>query len=162
MNKKIISFATAFFMMFQLLDFPETAYAEYVNGCTIEGDTLTGYSGSGGTVVVPDGVKHIADIAFVNDSDVTSVTLPEGIETIGKSAFSGCMKMTSINLPDSITSIGEDAFVSCYALTGNIKIPAGVTVIEPFVFDNCEALQNITIHSNVHQQASILSDNAEV
>lgn len=134
-------------MIFTLFDFPASVHAELINGCTIDGDTLTKYSG-GSNAVVPDGVKHIADKAFINDSDVTSVTLPEGIETIGKDAFNGCSNMTSINLPDSITSIGEGAFANCNALTGEIKIPAGVTAIEPLVFDNCGA-PNIIIHSNV-------------
>lgn len=145
MNKKIISFVTAFFMIFTLFDFPAGA----VNGFTIEDDTLKNYYGDGGDVVVPDGVKHIADMAFLNKSNITSVTLPEGIETIGKDAFNGCSNMTSINLPDSITSIGEEAFAYCSSLTAEITIPAGVTAIEPFVFDGCQNLQNVTFHDNV-------------
>lgn len=148
MNKKIISFVTAFFMIFTLFDFPAAVYAADSFGFTIDGDTLTNYYGNGGDVVVPDGVKHIAYIAFVNDTDVTSVTLPEGIETIGESAFNGCRNMMSINLPDSITSIGKSAFGNCGSLT-EITIPAGVTSIEPFAFDNCRSLQKVTIHSNV-------------
>ncbi len=149
MNKKIISFVTAFFMIFTLFDFPAAVYAaEIINGCKIEGDTLTNYSGTGGDVVVPDGVKHIAEFAFVNYTGVTSVTLPEDIETIGASAFNGCRNMTSINLPDSITSIGKSAFGNCGSLT-EITIPAGVTSIEPFAFDNCRSLQEVTIHGNV-------------
>lgn len=148
MNKKIISFVTAFFMIFTLFDFPAAVYAADSFGFTIDGDTLTNYYGNGGDVVVPDGVKHIAYIAFVNDTDVTSVTLPEGIETIGESAFNGCRNMTSINLPDSITSIGKSAFGNCGSLT-EITIPAGVTSIEPFAFDNCRSLQEVTIHGNV-------------
>ncbi len=149
MNKKIISFVTAFFMIFTLFDFPAAVYAaEIINGCKIEGDTLTNYSGTGGDVVVPDGVKHIAEIAFVNRTTVTSVTLPEGIETIGISAFSGCRNMTSINLPDSITSIGKRAFFSCESLT-EITIPAGVTSIELGVFDGCRGLQTVIIHDKV-------------
>lgn len=149
MNKKIISFVTAFFMIFTLFDFPAAVYAvEPTDGFIIDGDTLTNYYGNGGDVVVPDGVKHIAYIAFVNDTDVTSVTLPEGIETIGESAFNGCRNMTSINLPDSITSIGKSAFGNCGSLT-EITIPAGVTSIEPFAFDNCRSLQEVTIHGNV-------------
>ncbi len=136
-------------MIFTLFDFPAAVYAaEIINGCKIEGDTLTNYSGTGGDVVVPDGVKHIAEFAFVNYTGVTSVTLPEDIETIGASAFNGCRNMTSINLPDSITSIGKSAFGNCGSLT-EITIPAGVTSIEPFAFDNCRSLQEVTIHGNV-------------
>lgn len=135
-------------MIFTLFDFPAAVYAADSFGFTIDGDTLTNYYGRGGDVVVPDGVKHIAYIAFVNDTDVTSVTLPEGIETIGESAFNGCSNMMSINLPDSITSIGKSAFGNCGSLT-EITIPAGVTSIEPFAFDNCRSLQEVTIHGNV-------------
>lgn len=121
MNKKIISFVTAFFMIFTLFDFPAGA----VNGFTIEDDTLKNYYGDGGDVVVPDGVKHIADMAFLNESNITSVTLPNSITSIGESAFAGCTSLTEIT------------------------IPAGVTAIEPFVFDGCQNLQNVTFHDNV-------------
>lgn len=149
MNKKIISFVTAFFMMFSLLDFPASVHAETVNGCIIEGDTLTGYSSySGGSnAIVPDGIKHIADTAFYY-SKVTSVTLPEGIETIGIHAFWGCYNMTSINLPDSITFIGEGAFKECRGLT-SLHIPDSVKTIGGHAFRFCENLQTVNIPNGI-------------
>lgn len=61
------------------------------NGFEIdENGVLTGYSGSGGDVVIP-----------------------ENVTSIGSNAFSGCTKLKSLTLPSKVKSIGSNAFYSC-------------------------------------------------
>ena len=84
---------------------------------------LTKYKGSGGDVVISDGVTSIGDWAFSDCSNLTSITIPDGVTSIGDEAFGGCSNLTSITIPDSVTSIGADAFSECDNLT--IHTPAG-------------------------------------
>ena len=55
----------------------------------IENGVLKKYTGSGGNVVIPDGVTTIGDYAFWNCSSLASITLPDSVTTIGNWAFSG-------------------------------------------------------------------------
>jgi hypothetical protein len=94
--------------------------------------TITGYSGSCETVIIPainNGlpVTSIEDFAF-SDTSVTSATIPDSVTSIGEFAFSGCSNLTSVTIPDSVTSIGDNAFYNCTSLT-SITIPASVTHI---------------------------------
>ena len=82
--------------------------------------TITGYTGNGGDVTVPDTidglpVTTIGDNAFCYCTGLTSITLPASITTIGYYAFSGCHGLTSITLPNSITTISVGAFKGCPA-----------------------------------------------
>src|SRR5690348_4894434 len=70
--------------------------------------TITGYTGAGGDVVVPDNINgypviSIGNSAFLNCSNLTSIILPEGITNIDIQAFTGC-GLTNIIIPDSVTN----------------------------------------------------------
>ena len=61
-------------------------------------------------------VKEIANGAFQNCTDITSVVIPDSITSIGSSAFTGCASLISVTLPDSIRKIDINAFDACYRL----------------------------------------------
>ena len=65
----------------------------------IEDGVLKKYLGSGGDVVIPEGVVRIGSGAFAGCSDLESIELPLGLKTIGNSAFLRCYKLESIKLP---------------------------------------------------------------
>ncbi|MCT8974980.1 leucine-rich repeat protein [Clostridium sp. CX1] len=109
---------------------------------TIENGTLVKYNGSGGDIVIPDGVTSIGDYAFVDPSNknhdddyegkikssITSITLPSTLTSIGRGAFLNCNSIKSIVIPDGVKSIGGGAFAYCLNLT-NVTIPSTVTNI---------------------------------
>ena len=64
------------------------------------------------TYEIPSGVKRIADVAFHNQYNMTSITLPNTLETIGHS-FNYCTKLTKIEIPSSVTEIGSSCFANC-------------------------------------------------
>lgn len=108
-----------------VLDFTYTATATEV--------TITGYTGTGGVVIIPASiggvpVTAIAQSAFFSlPQRITSVTIPNGVTSIGNSAFAFCWALTSVAIPDSVTSIDDQAFSNCSALT-RVMIP-GATVL---------------------------------
>jgi uncharacterized repeat protein (TIGR02543 family) len=128
-------------------------------------------------VVIPDGVTTIGVQAFENCTNLISVTIPNSVATIGSSAFQRCTKLTgitlpsgltaidigvfshsgltSIDIPDSVTSIGNDAFSTCTNLT-LVHIGKGVSSIDDNPFNNCTALQAITVDP---ENANCMSDN---
>ena len=160
-------------------DFGDYWYNKY--GCQYCGEVegiIISYKGTGSEVVIPseiDGFKviAIADNAFSDNSQLTSVTIPDTIismgigafsncqnltdvvfeqnsqlSAIGESAFSGCSGLTNIIIPNSVTSIDVYAFNGCSGLT-NIIIPNSVTSIGNLAFSNCTGLTSITIPNNV-------------
>lgn len=117
------------------------------------GVTVTGWSGSDAEVVIPrtlDGlpVTEIGSWAFLNKTEITSVTIPDSVTGIGTNAFNGCSDLAEINLPDGLTEISDGTFANCSALT-SIVIPDGVTSIGMNAFAGGTALADITIPAGV-------------
>ena len=73
--------------------------------------------GLSGAFSIPSGVTSIGEDAFMECTNLTSVTIPDSVTSIGESAFWGCTNLTSVTIPDSVTSIGEDVFIGCIEMT---------------------------------------------
>ena len=83
------------------------------NGLMYAGKVAYKYKGTmpeNTTVDIREGTKGIADYAFFNCYNLTSVTIPNSVTSIGDSAFINCMGLTNITIPDSVTTIGNSAF----------------------------------------------------
>ena len=65
-------------------------------------------------------VSAIGNRAFVNNTQIVSITLPHSIKTIGSEAFYGCTKLTAVTIPAGVTSIGNGAFYNCRRLNSII------------------------------------------
>ena len=74
---------------------------------------LLKYNGSGGDVVIPDGVRCIGEKVFDGCHTLTSVVIPEGVSYIKSFAFYGCSNLTMIVIPDSVDTIGLCALNNC-------------------------------------------------
>jgi hypothetical protein len=115
--------------------------------------TITGYTGPGGNVTIPDAIEGkpvmvIGNAAFANNTNLTSVIIPNSVTKIDWNAFSSCSSLTTITLPIGIGIITDFSFYRCTSLTG-IVIPDGVTYIGNMAFLGCSALTNVTIPSSV-------------
>ncbi len=108
----------------------------------IEDGVLTGYSGPGGNVTVPEGVTEIGSGAFSNCRELTEITLPQGVTHIGSQAFRRCANLVRAHLPAGLTGIGSMAFYRCRNLQSLI-IPDSVTDIGDHAFADCEGLRSI-------------------
>jgi len=112
--------------------------------------TITGYTGSGGAVVIPETINTmpvvtIGDSAFYG-AGITSVIISSNVTSIGRAAFLNCTGLTSVTIPGSVTNIGIDAF----AITGltSVFIPGSVTNIGFGVFASCTGLTDIDVDTD--------------
>ena len=69
-----------------------------------------------GIMVFDNPITGIGSGAFINCTDLTSITIPNSVTSIGWEVFSGCSSLTSITIPNSVTEIGGDAFKECTSL----------------------------------------------
>lgn len=98
-------------------------------------------------VAVPDGVRTIADHAFQN-SNITSVVLPNTLNEIGDLAFGLCKHLTKVTIPASVTTLGRTVFGSCHYLK-YAKIES--EVVGEYMFHECKSLQHITLSPKVNK-----------
>src|ERR1035441_4459318 len=137
----------AFFALL-LLALPAVVQAQFeyqTNNGTI---TITGYTGPGGAVTIPDTtnglpVTSIGDNAFAQSRRLTSVVIPDSVTRIGYRGFYDCTNLTSMTIGNNVNSIGNEAFEGS-GLT-SVMIPNSVTIIGDEVFESCTTLTNVTI-----------------
>lgn len=91
------------------------------------------------SITIPNSVINICDSAFCNCTGLTgSLTIPNSVTTIGKRAFYSCYGFTgSLTLSNSIAEIGDETFYGCRRFTGALIIPNSVTTIGTKAFYNC-------------------------
>ncbi len=110
--------------------------SKITNGRLIEGtytqdETLT-------SVVIPEGVTDIGEIAFYGCVNLRDVTFPKSLKIIREEAF-GETGLVSALLPDGLEKIEEKAFFSCDNLR-QIEVPGPGTIIGSDAFGCCDAL----------------------
>ena len=69
-----------------------------------------------GDVIIPIEFNVIGEDAFLNRTDITSVTLHDGVKRISKSAFAGCKNLRRVVSSIELENIGNKAFFDCIAL----------------------------------------------
>lgn len=124
-------------------------------------------TGLTGSLILPNSVKIIEDLAFNNCRNITSLQLsdsinyigyaafegcrsisgsllmPNTISYIGERAFSGCWELNVVSFPNSLDSIGERAFTGCNLTS--IYIPCSVIFIGEAAFSGCDGLESIIV-----------------
>ena len=120
--------------------------------------TITGYTGSGGAVVIPDEIEGlpvttIKASAFRNCTMLTSITFPASLTSIedgtsSTGSFVGCSSLESIIFDNSPVSVGDYAFYNCQSLT-SIEFGSEIKTINAFSYSNCRALESIILPTSI-------------
>ena len=156
MKKQIISIALIFVMLAAFLPGAGLTAFAADGDFTIKNGVLTKYNGSGGDVVIPEGVTSISDFAFGLNSTMTSVTIPKTVTAIGEDTFSTCSGLTKFVVKSGNPSYSSQdgvlynkdktLLMLCPAKkTGTLSIPDTVTSLGDWAFELCAELTGITI-----------------
>ena len=109
------------------------------------------------SVIIPatvnlDGVTYkvtsIADNAFKNNTEMTTLVIGKNIVRIGKSSFENCKKLKKVTIGKKVIKIGKKAFYKCSNLK-TLTIGKDVISISDSAFEKCTALTFVTIPSKV-------------
>lgn len=88
-----------------------------------------------GDMIEKHGYTRVGDYAFIDCSNLTSITIPNSVTSIGNEAFRGCSGLTSVTIPSSVTSIGYRAFYGCNSLT-SVTLNSNSIVSESYTFSS--------------------------
>ena len=135
---------------------------------------ISGYSGSGPSLVFPDQVDGLPVTALMQEesrflpgaSRIESVKLPAGLKVIGEWAFTrfcimecrlpaslveigdhafyNCPRVDHLKLPSTLKRLGREAFNYCRRL-GTITLPDGLTEIGARTFEGCSRLESVRL-----------------
>lgn len=111
--KKITAFAAAAVFAFGTLYFSANAASPEDDFIISGGGHITGYTGDGGDVVIPDGITEIDDSAFFQNDNITNLVIPEGCSKIGMSAFSYCSELKTVTFEGDMEQVGMMSFLGC-------------------------------------------------
>jgi hypothetical protein len=112
------------------------------------------------SITLPDSVTSIGYGAFRGCTSLASATIGNSVASIGDQAFNNCTSLLVIDvLPGNLAYASEDgvlfnasktALVRCpEGRGGSYLIPASVTSIGEYAFNNCQTLASITIPNSV-------------
>ena len=140
----------------------------------------TSYNSYSGSVTIPSSITRngitysvtsIGNRAFLDCTELTSVTIPNSVTKIGWYAFKNCSKMISFSFSEAVVSIGEQSFMGtiwynnqsngvlylnncCIGYkgdepTGPLRIQSGTRLIADCAFEYCDELTNLFIPNTV-------------
>ena len=143
----------------QMTGFTFTTKAVVVGGGTQNSCTITAYLGSGGDVVIPNGVTTIGNGIFQFNKSITSVVIPDSVTTIGDNAFDQCesLKTVTFGTNSQLTTIGVLAFSTC-PMIESISISDSVTSIGKYAFYYCNSLSTVYYGGTAEEWADISID----
>jgi len=148
---------------------PGVVQAQFSYTATNGTISITGYTGPGGAVTIPDSISNttnglpvtsIGDYAFSGCTSLASVTIPQSVTNIGVEAFTRCSRLTAINvdtLNSVYSSVGGVLFDKSQTklvqypggIGGGYTIPSSVTSIGDWAFAYCSRLVGVTIGNRV-------------
>ena len=95
------------------------------------------------SVEIQEGVTKIGDYAFYNMQNISSVSFPNSLLSIGSGAFFDCPITGNVVIPEHVETIGDNAFAMIGQSASTVSIPASVTSIGQWAFQN-KSTEDIT------------------
>ena len=118
--------------------------------CGAQGDNLTWSLSCDGTLTISGtgAMVHYwayEDIPWWNyRGSIQRIVIEEGVTTIGNHAFVQCSNLTSVSLPNTLTAISYLAFGHCTGLP-SLTIPSSVTSMADMFIHNTQSLTDVYV-----------------
>ncbi|MBQ4105205.1 MAG: leucine-rich repeat domain-containing protein, partial [Clostridia bacterium] len=93
-------------------------------------------------------VETIGSYAFLNETNLKSITIPTTMINIEQAAFYGCTALESISLPVLCTNLGPYLFYGCASLT-DVSLSTVTTDIPRYCFSHCDSLKELRLPDTV-------------
>ncbi len=113
------------------------------------------------SLTLPDAVTSIGTDSFSGCTSLLSVYIPDSLESIGENAFHGCTSLNSFEVGAGNKKYSSDSGVlfnndkteliqypACNTVD-TYEIPASVSTIRSYAFENCSTLKSLTIPGNI-------------
>lgn len=114
----------------------------------ISHDVLKKYEGNETRVIIPEGIREIADYAFYGAHAMEYISIPSSVKEIGTNAFYDCASLKEAVLPDSLFYLGSAAFGRCFDLK-RVWLPDSLTSLPRIAFFQCERLEQIRLPETI-------------
>ena len=82
---------------------------------------------------------------YMDDKVITDLVIPNNTTTINEIAFINCSDLKSVTIPNSVTIIGEKAFADCKELLDVYCLAEKAPTTSAYAFDNSE-IEYATLH----------------
>ncbi len=76
----------------------------------IDGYVIDAKENASGIIEIKEGTRSIAAYAFMQCTEITSVTIPDSVRNIGECAFSQCIKLESVSIGKGVKTIADSLF----------------------------------------------------
>ncbi len=106
-------------------------------------------------VTLPKNLRNGDVEMFINCEFLRSITLPDTMEVIPERMFMGCERLADVKIPEGVTSIGLQAFMEC--AISQMKIPASVTYLDDYIFQDCKNLTRIIVPATVTKVSALFA-----
>ena len=122
----------------------------YKGTCGAQGDNLIWELSCDGTLTIrgTGAMVHYwsyPDIPWWNyRGSIQRIVIEEGVTTIGNHAFVQCSNLTSVSLPNTLTAISYLAFGHCIGLP-SLTIPSSVTSMADMFIHNTQSLTDVYV-----------------
>lgn len=108
---------------------------------------ITEYVGTATEVTIPDTLETlpvlvIAQGAFYEADNITSVIISDNVVEIRANAFEKCDNLQTVQLPKQLTTMGEAVFDGCISLK-ELTIPASLGYIPGSMCYDCQSLVTV-------------------
>lgn len=115
------------------------------------------------SITLEEGITTIGDAAFASCPSLTEITIPASVTSIGDGVFGYCSELENIYVSDNSTRYADlggilytkdmSRLIHCPAQkTGEIDIPASVTKIDYWAFDDCEDITLVVMEDSAAQE----------
>jgi len=129
--------------------FPESTMSSITLPSTLESIGNNAFEGCNfKTINIPKSVTIIGTNAFEGCDKLTSVEIPQGVKVLEWLIFLDCKSLKTVTLHAGLQRIRYGAFHDCESLTA-VNIPKSVTFIDEAVCKGCTSLETINLSETV-------------